>query len=339
MPRGVTVWSHSVVTALAAGGVALLLSLALVGCSGADGGDGRRAAPPGAGPTTTRAPAPPPPTAGAASAGAPDALEGLPRFFAAVVREAGVVDPTVLAPSPALVLSTPGEVVENRDVDGTITVNADNVTIRNVRVRGASDTALIAIGRGVRGTIVEHATIEVAEGGANGAIGYLGEGTIVRRCDISGFADGIKVESGGLYELNYIHMAKPDGAAKHLDGIQGSGDTDYTIRSNVIDADVARGGNAAIFVQAWNGARNVDVANVVVSGNYLVGGNFTVYLEGGKDTDGSDPASWVHNFQLTNNTFAPDRYRYGLVRIANCDETVLATNITADGRPLPNPCR
>jgi hypothetical protein len=273
-------------------------------------------------PPTPIEPNPVPPT--------PPPSPGMPSR-SSIVADAGLSDPGALKPSSTVVVDTAGSTVKNLDVAGSVVVNADNVTVRNVRVTGSSSTALIKIASGVKNTTIEDCVVSVTSGGANGGIGYLGTGTTVRRCEITGYADGIKAESDGLYEYNYIHMWKPVGSSKHLDGIQGSGDSDYTIRRNVIDAPISAGGNSAIFVQAWWGSGNAHVRNVVVDQNYVSGGNYVVYLEGGKDKDGTDPKSWVHDYRLTDNVFGTSGYRYGLLRVANCAETTVTGNVDTGG--------
>lgn len=287
---------------------------------------------------STPSPTTPPPTnptpSPTPSEPAPGPLPGGMPSRKAIIDGAGLSNPSALRPSGSVVVSQAGATIKDLDISGGIVVKADNVTIRNVRVTGSSSTALIRIDNGVKGTTIEDCVVNVTSGGANGGIGYLGTGTTVRRCEITGYADGIKAESGGLYEYNYIHMWKPAGSAKHLDGIQGSGDSDYTIRRNVIDQPIASGGNSAIFVQAWYGSGNAHVRNVTVEQNYVRGGNFVVYLEGGKDKDGSDPKSWVHGYRLVDNVFSDSGYRYGLVRVANCAQTTVKGNRLEDGRPV-----
>jgi hypothetical protein len=279
--------------------------------------------------TTLPPPVTPPPPVTAPSGTTPD--------FGAIEAAAGLSDPSRLTRSGPVTVKTPGAVVENLDVDGGITVNADNVTIRNVRVRGSSSSLLVKVNRGFRGTRIEHCEVFVTAGGANGAIGSLGSGTTVRACDISGYADGIKADSGSLYELNHIHMSKPSGSTKHLDGIQSSGDSNVTIRNNVIDADIANGGNAAVFAQAFNGTQNIAIENVVVVGNLLAGGNYTVFFEGGKTYDGTAPGSWVRGYQLLGNSFVANA-RYGPFRAANCAETTVSGNIMTNGSAFRAAC-
>ncbi len=258
-----------------------------------------------------------------------------------IIDNAGPSNPSILKPSGTVTVTTPGAVVKNLDISGSIIVKADNVTIRNVKMSGSTNTALIKIERDVKGTTVEHCKISVDSGGANGGVGYLGNNTTVRYCEIEGYADGIKAESGGLYEYNYIHMYKPTGSEKHLDGIQGSGDTNYTIRYNYIDAAKARGGNAAIFVQAFSGARCSHVYDVYVYGNYVLGGNYTVYMNGGKEAKAScdyDQNKWIHNYNLTDNVFYREDALFGYIRVHDCAETTVSGNVFTDGAKVPNSC-
>jgi len=251
---------------------------------------------------------------------------------ASIIAGAGLSNPSILTPSPSLTITTEGAVVENLDVTGSILIQASNVTLRNVKVTGASTAALIRPGAGVTGTVIEHCEINLQ--GAAGGIGHIGSGTIVRNCRINGYGDGIKVESGGLYENNYITTSRAPGSTKHIDGMQGSGDSGYTIRHNVIDVPSSTGGNSAIFVQAWNGSANYNISNITVTENYLSGGNYTIFMNGGKTSDGTDRAKWVHNMTMTNNVFTPGTENYGLTRVINCAQTNTTGNITNTGTPV-----
>ena len=285
-------------------------------------------------PTPTPTPNPTPDGDPEGPGSAPPSSANMPTMQS-IIDNAGLSNPSILKPSGTVTVTTPGAVIENLDITGNIIIRADNVTIRNVRVTGSSSTAVIRPDRDVRGTTIEHCDVNVGE--ANGGIGYLGYNTTVRNCRITGYADGIKVETGGLYEGNYISMTKPAGSAKHLDGIQASSDRNFTIRHNVIDGNSNRGGNAAVFVQAWNGAINQNIYNINVTENYVSGGNYTIFMEGGKDKDGSDPKQWISDAHMTGNVFIPGTERYGYARIANCTTTTTTGNITSTGQTV-NPC-
>lgn len=252
---------------------------------------------------------------------------------------------TALTPSGSITVTTDGAVIEGLDISGTIDVKANNVTVRNVRARGYASTNVIRLHPGFHHLLVEDAEVVALASptdptkGPVGAIGGNGaKHMTVRRTEVSGYADGIKLENGtpedpSIYELNYVHMSKPAGSAKHLDGMQGSMDSYVTVRHNVIDADIGKGGNAAVFMQAWNGAKCEHIYSNTVHGNYLRGGNYTVYLEGGKDQCGGDTGQWVHDYRLTDNVFEGG-YRYGHVRFGNKAETTISGNVDQDGQPV-----
>jgi hypothetical protein len=252
-----------------------------------------------------------------------------------IIDSAGLSDPGALRPSGSVRVTTPGAVVENLDISGGITIDAPDVTVRNVRVTGSSSSVLVrATDRAPRSRI-EHCEIKVTDQ-SRGGIGGYSEGMVVRHCDISGYSDGIKAERGALYEYNYIHPSRPAGSTYHLDGIQGSSDSDWTARYNVIDVPISVGGNSAILSSAHNGTTNYYIKNVVVEYNYLRGGNYVVYLTCGKNT--ADNCAFVDNYQLRGNVFATDGWRYGYARIESCARTTVEGNILSDGSPLPHKC-
>jgi len=289
-------------------------------------------------PTTTAPPAAPattasptPPTTAAPTEPDPGSVR-VPAEQS-IVDQAGPSNPGALRDSGSITVEDEGAVIENVRVDGTITVEANNVTIRNCEVRGFSNVAVIRTVSGITGTRIEHCFIEALPGadgaGPNGGV-QGGKDTYVGYTEIAGYADGIKAEAGSLYEHNYIHMYKPAGSEKHLDGIQGSGDSNYTIRNNVIDQPIADGGNSAIFVQPYNGQRDYAITNITIEGNYLRGGNFTVFLEG----DGL-----LSDITLRNNLWARDGNRYGYARVTNCGAVDAASNLFKDDRSVvPGTC-
>ncbi len=280
--------------------------------------------------------------------------DGLPSK-AAIIAAAGLSNPDILVPSGNMSVTTDGAVIENYDVSGIISVNANNVTIRNCRVRGYSNVNVIRLQSGRHHLTIENCEVEALpdpNDAANGPVGAIGGngGThmTVRNTYVHGFADGIKIESGtaedrSLYERNYIRMSKPSGAAKHLDGMQASGDSYFTIRENVIDADIAAGGNAAIFIQAYNGAACTHAYSPLVERNYVFGGNYCIYLMGGKESKCANPESYGHNYICRDNVFTPDPdgtlnsgsgYRYGYIRKGVTD-IIVTNNRFEDGTLVP----
>jgi hypothetical protein len=222
---------------------------------------------------------------------------------ASLIEGAGLSDESILEPSDGLKVTTDGAIIENLDIRGNVVVDANNVTFRNTRFTYDGAAFGIKINDDQQGTTFEHCEINLinANAGVRG-----GTGRTMRYCEISGHADGVKIHSNELYEYNYIHMAKPDGSGKHLDGMQNSGNgSNVVIRRNVIDVPKDAGGNAAIFTQTNFGP----VDNVLIEQNYLNGGNYTLFIFGeGETTD----------VRVLGNRFGRD-HRYGVRRITAFD--------------------
>lgn len=232
-----------------------------------------------------------------------------------IVKHAGLTNASILKASGSVTSTKAGQIIENLKINGTVTLNHNDCTIRNCEIHGTSSKAIVSPARGISGTIVEHCVIEsIGSGttkGATGCVGYLGVNTTVRYCHCYGYSDGIKLETGGTYEGNYVHTGKPSTVGTeglHCDGMQASADSNIVIRNNVIEQPTELGGNSAIFMQGYNGAQNVNYKNIVVTGNYLKGGNYTVFVEGGKGT--TNDGQFISDIHLVGNFFYGVKYFY-----------------------------
>lgn len=97
----------------------------------------------------------------------------------------------------------------------------------------------------------------------------------LRRNDISGWADGIQLGTGGIIEDNHIHDLYSTAPA-HNDGIQFFGDSDYVVTGNYISIGWGGPGspqNAAIFMGAGNTTRPVFRHNFLSGGGYTLRSN------------------------------------------------------------------
>ncbi|MEU3454309.1 hypothetical protein ABZ671_12005 [Micromonospora sp. NPDC006766] len=193
-------------------------------------------------------------------------------------------------------------VVDGLDVRGTITVEANNVTIRNTRVTNAGKSEWGIIQRaGFSGLVIVDSEIrgngkqEMQQGIFN-----LGDDLTVRRTDISQVADGIDTKQG-LIEHCYLHDPSAfDG--DHVDLIQVTGGPpvgkSLVIRHNTVINNLNQTSAIGLF-QDFGVMHDVLVVN-----NYLAGGGYTVY--GG---DGDKGAS--RNVRFEHNTFGRDVYPKG----------------------------
>jgi hypothetical protein len=216
-----------------------------------------------------------------------------------------VPDGVVLADGSAGTFDDDGLVIDGQHIVGDLTLTGDGQVLRNSRVEGH------VIVRGA-GTVVED--VEIGALSVSGATSFTG-----RRMDVFGDAghDGIHVTSGGdtraadvLIEDSWIHSPKVTGDS-HYDGIQVRGVDRLTLRNNTIDlGDWVRQYNAAVFLQEANGGNS----DVVVEGNLVNGGGFSLYVEGDNitfvDNEFGRDARWgllypkAEDFESSGNTWA-----------------------------------
>lgn len=221
-----------------------------------------------------------------------------------------------LAPSDGrIIVDEDGAVVEGIRTTGPIDIKADDVTVRNVHIEYEGDAYAIRTYDGFSGTSVEDVTIELLptdDGRVPNAGIQGGENITVRRTEITGAGDGIKASPGSVYEDNWIHLARPPGSDKHLDAIQG-GVSDLVIRRNFLDVPNHAGGNAAYINTTFD---DDPPRNIVISDNWLNGGNYTLYVGRTKEGD------FMENVRITGNVFGPD-VNYGY--ILNDDDPNIVT--------------
>ncbi|WP_110182138.1 right-handed parallel beta-helix repeat-containing protein [Nocardioides solisilvae] len=234
---------------------------------------------------------PPPPT----ETGFPDAAS------------TGVQDGVALRASRGLTVTTDGAVVENLDISGQLHIRANNVTVRNVRVRSSDYYALYVTGSGAR---IEHVEVDglgfSGTGGAAG-IGGGGKGMTVVAADITGVENGVVPGSGSVVQDSWIHgLASP--GDPHYDGIQMDGGlSDIRVVHNTIDMS-EHSQTAAVMVDNYFGP----ISRISVTGNQLLGGGYTVYADGSFSS--SDAVSAI---TYADNVFGKGHWGYGLLRNAD----------------------
>ncbi len=132
------------------------------------------------------------------------------------------------------------------------------------------------------------------------------------RIDVSGCIDGMKVGDNTTILDSYIHNLRVGGGS-HNDGIQGTGGSGYLIKGNNITQ--TPGENSAIILGEEFGPMD----NAVIDGNWLDGGNYTIYIGYGT----TNP-----NATITNNRFGRS-YNYGIL-LPNPRAGVVWTNNVFD---------
>ncbi|GAA3575410.1 hypothetical protein GCM10022419_065680 [Nonomuraea rosea] len=192
----------------------------------------------------------------------------------------GVPDGTELTKKTgSIVIKEDGKVIDGWDLTGDITVEANNVTIRNTRVRGQSDYWGILQREGFTGLKVEDSEI-FGNGKVRTQFGILNQGKLitVSRVDIHTISNGILTEQG-LVEDSYVHDPKYY-SGDHTDMIMSTdtaaAGTQLVIRHNTVINTLDQTGAIALF-QDFGVTRNV-----LVEGNLLAGGGWTIYAGAGK---------------------------------------------------------
>jgi hypothetical protein len=187
-----------------------------------------------------------------------------------------------LSPLIGYTISTPGTVIQNRLVSDSLNVNAANVTIRNCVINaGWFGIDVHAAGSGL---LVEDCTII---GGLNcGILVGSGLSTMIRRCNLYGGEDGIKVAGHAVTVRDcYIHdLNKKEDS--HNDGIQCSSGTSLTFYNNWIESP----DTSCIAMFESQGTWD----DVLIERNRLIGGGYSLYA-GGSDAT---------NTRVLNNTFS-----------------------------------
>ena len=169
-----------------------------------------------------------------------------------------------------ITVTASGRVIQNRKINGCITVNAANVTVRNVEVHCNDDTGISLNGTGL---LVEDALVEC--GHRAGLTGVGGSGFTVRRTEIFGCENNVWANRNIVIEDNYIHDPIPccGPGDPHTDSVQlPNGGSNITIRHNrIYGGYLSRSnfGNSAITMGNASG--------VLVNDNILAGGGYTVY--------------------------------------------------------------
>jgi hypothetical protein len=221
-------------------------------------------APPGPAPTGPGSSPGPAPTVTTGPPGSPPSGPG------PTAATTGVPAGTILQPSGSLVVDDDGAVIDGLDVTGSILVEADDVTIRRTRVT-SDDYYPIRLADGARRLLVED--VEVAGlGDCESAINF--QHYTARRVDVHGCSDGLKIGNATTVVDSYIHdMRMTPGS--HNDGIQSTGGTGIVIRGNRIVNPSNQ--TSCILLGDEEGA----IDGVLVEGNWLDGGNYTIYAGAG----------------------------------------------------------
>ncbi len=233
----------------------------------------------------------------------------------------GVPAGTVLTPSSSITVTTPGAVVDAKDVTGQISVKANDVTITRTRITG-NGLYSVRIYPGFAGTVIEDSELVGTGSNCSSNINPTSAGYTARRVNAYGCKDGLKVGSDTVVEDSYIHDQRKI-TGSHNDAVQCVGGSNVLIIGNTIEGPFQQSTSAII---AQTNLRPID--NFVITHNYLSGGSFTVYLKD-KGTGYGPPT----NSAITYNTFERDSWLYGIWTTDG--NPTITGNMYDDGQPAP----
>lgn len=192
----------------------------------------------------------------------------------------GVPPGTVLRSRDSLTVTRAGAVLDRLDISGRVVIKAPDVVIRRSKIHGDSTFGIQVVSGNV--------TIEDSEifGFEHGIVF---SNWTARRVDIHSMTvDGVKLGKNTRLVDSYIHNFTPAPGA-HADGaqLQDASARRVVVRRNTIDlaspgVNSGYGGNSAIILKPDLGTLSA-AGGVLVEGNYLNGGNYTLYLVNSED--------------------------------------------------------
>ena len=205
-----------------------------------------------------------------------------------------------LAPSGSLSITDDGAVIEDLEITGNIVIDADDVTVRNVKINATTGGKYgIEVRTGNRGILIEDVEIDC---GNRATHGIVHGGYTARRVEIYGCEDGFRAGGSTTIEDSWVHdLFLPSAADPHYDAIQSVGGTDITIRGNRLEGPY-QGQTSAIIAHAHIGG---PLVNLVIEENWLSGGTYTLNV---KARDGQPD---VENVIIRNNVFERNSYQFG----------------------------
>jgi hypothetical protein len=251
-------------------------------------------------PSGTANPPAPPPAAGAPAVNCVKSLSacGFPDATNTGWQPTGVKLTTAgvnLTSDAEFQINTPGTVIDGKDIQGCVSIKANDVTIKRSRVRCDSYFP-IRIYEGIRNAVIEDTEIDGMNSGAtNAAVGF--DFYTLRRVNIHNIGEGPHMGTDVLVEDSYVHdLASCD--ICHNDAIQSSGAQNVVLRHNTFIND-ADGKNAVVRIATEQG----DSHNFLVENNLLAGGNYAVQVR-------SQGNGFPEGVRVINNRIVPT-WRFG----------------------------
>lgn len=232
-------------------------------------------------------------------------------------------------------VTTEGAILNCIELEGTLTINASNVTVQNAILKGDSWWG-VRVGNTNSATTnfkLLHSRLYTTpgQGPDNGGYDYgvsqESSGYMeIGYNDISGYKDGVTTANGYIHD-NYIHNLSQFTGAHTQDIYVYTGPSQVKIEHNTLINDSPQSqATAAIYIAPDDGQQN----NRIVHNNFLAGGAYTIY--GGDST--------ATNIVVTDNKFStqiwPDSGYFGWAAYwwPNNTGNIWSGNTWADGNRI-----
>jgi hypothetical protein len=272
-------------------------------------------------PTSTVTPSPsvtptPTPTGGTCA----DVIDSLGRSYSGtnstgcwpVAATTGVPAGTTLTVHGATDVMVAGTVIDGWDIYGWLNIRADNVTVRNSRVRcAATGECVHSYADGLRVDHVEigpdtgYAGIAIMDGGGSGAPASR---DIYSHVNAHNTGDGLRCDGGFSLTDSWVHNLELGGGA-HSDGCQA-----LDVGGMEFDGNVIEGGNTSCFLLQSHGPGIIEVKDNLLLGVHASGVQ-TSYALNVDGTDSVPPGSVYFHGNVLNRDwqvgpFSTDTYAF-----------------------------
>ncbi|MCA1442184.1 hypothetical protein I6F07_18605 [Ensifer sp. IC4062] len=172
-------------------------------------------------------------------------------------------------------------VISSLEVLGDIVVEAKNVTVKNTRVISDTPWHALRIMNEAKGFTLMDSEIDARGATVNAIYGF---GTILRS-NIHHAENGMTIWGPSTVRGNFIHDLHGGETDPHFDGIEINGGQNIDIIGNTVIND--HGQTSAIMMAN----HFAGLSDITINCNRLVGGGYTVYLDGRKGGGTVDDAS------------------------------------------------
>lgn len=215
----------------------------------------------------------------------------------------GPHSPELLQPSGSITVTQDGAIIENVAVTGMIRINANNVTVRNFTVDGGFAVWYgVQVESGYSNAVIVDGEIHSVRSAAVIGAGFTAERLNTHHSE----GDAFKTSGDNLVRNCWAHHLGM-GEASHADANQTRSGDNIVLIGNNFDIPIPEGVNGPgpgfnSNATSMNRSNGGPISNLVMEGNWLNGGNFSIYLV--QDTYP------MTNVTIRNNRFGRD-FRYG----------------------------